>query len=119
VGGDGTCAFAGTGDQNTAGDVSLGPLQDNGGPTLTRLPLAGSPALGAVPASACTVVSADQRGVDRPQGAACEAGAVEVKDGDLADTGTSLTGVIIAGVALLVVGALILALLAFRRRPTR
>lgn len=118
VGGDGTCGFTGTGDQNTAGALSLGPLQDNGGPTLTLLPLAGSPALGAVPASACTVSTVDQRGVARPQGAACEAGAVEVDERGLADTGTSLTGVIVAGVALLLVGGLILALLA-RRRPMR
>jgi predicted outer membrane repeat protein len=117
VGGDGSCAFTGTGDQNSAGSANLGPLQGNGGPTQTRLPLAGSPALGAVPAAACTVSTMDQRGVARPQGTDCEAGAVEVSlDQDLADTGQSVTGVVIAGAGLLVVGGLILGLLALRGR---
>jgi len=118
VGGDGTCAFTGTGDQNTAGAVHLGPLVANGGPTRTRLPLANSPALGAVPASACTISTVDQRGVARPQGADCEAGAVEI--GDLAGTGSSLTGVLIVGGALVLAGGLVLGMLAIRRRrPSR
>jgi hypothetical protein len=54
----------------------LGPLQDNGGPTPTLEPAFGSPVIDAVPAVSC--VAADQRGTHRPQGAACEVGAVEV-----------------------------------------
>ena len=52
----------------------LGPLQDNGGPTGTHLPQAGSPALGVLTArSACRGV--DQRGVARA--VPCDLGAVE------------------------------------------
>jgi Tol biopolymer transport system component len=60
----------------------LGALGDNGGPTPTRLPGAGSPALDAVPGGSAgcgTTVAADQRGFSRPQPAngACDIGAVE------------------------------------------
>lgn len=55
----------------------LGPLADNGGPTATHLPAATSPIGGLVPPAACAG-RPDQRGVARPQGAACEAGAIEV-----------------------------------------
>ena len=51
----------------------LGPLADNGGLTPTHALLAGSPAIDA--AGACT--GTDQRGVTRPQGAACDIGAFE------------------------------------------
>ena len=56
--------------------ADLGPLADNGGLTYTHLPLAGSPALDAAGA-ACP--ASDQRGVSRPQGAACDIGSVEVE----------------------------------------
>ena len=60
----------------------LGPLQDNGGPTLTHALLPGSPAL---EASTCVddvgaPLATDQRGVPRPQGAACDLGAFELED---------------------------------------
>jgi predicted outer membrane repeat protein len=56
----------------TWADALLGALADNGGPTSTMMPQAGSPALGA--GSDCPAV--DQRGQARPaQG--CAAGAVE------------------------------------------
>jgi hypothetical protein len=55
-------------------DPLLGPLAANGGPTLTQRPLTGSPALDAGVACAAT----DQRGVARPQGAACDSGAYEL-----------------------------------------
>ena len=49
--GDGSTGFTGTGDQvgTTASpiDALLGPLADNGGPTQTCMPLAGSPAINA------------------------------------------------------------------------
>lgn len=53
----------------------VGPLQFNGGPTLTHAPLPGSPAIDAGCPVACA--PADQRGVPRPQGHACDVGAVE------------------------------------------
>jgi Ca2+-binding RTX toxin-like protein len=79
VGGDGSCAFVGgPGDLNTTPDAGLGPLLANGGPTRTLMPTAASPLNGRVPAAACTVLTVDQRGVARPQGVACETGAVEI-----------------------------------------
>ena len=54
-------------------DPQLGDLADNGGPTQTRLPQNGSPAIDAGNTSATT----DQRGVARPQGARKDIGAVE------------------------------------------
>ncbi len=60
-------------------DARLGPLANNGGPTRTHALLFGSPA---VDAGACTdttglPLATDQRGVARPQGAACDIGAYE------------------------------------------
>src|SRR4029079_17846905 len=52
----------------------LGALASNGGFPQTHLPQAGSAALNAVGCAAAT----DQRGVPRPQGAACEIGSWEV-----------------------------------------
>jgi hypothetical protein len=56
---------------------ALATLAFNGGPTPTRLPAATSPVRSLVPVAACDVPR-DQRGVGRPQGAACEPGSVEV-----------------------------------------
>ncbi|MDG3002372.1 choice-of-anchor Q domain-containing protein [Paludisphaera mucosa] len=55
----------------------LGPLADNGGPTWTMALLPGSPAIDA--GVAVAGVTADQRGVIRPQGAAPDVGAVEAQ----------------------------------------
>ncbi|HEY3359182.1 MAG TPA: right-handed parallel beta-helix repeat-containing protein [Polyangia bacterium] len=55
----------------TVADPLLGPLQDNGGPTKTMLPAAGSPAIGQ--GTGCPGI--DQRGDARA--AACTLGAVE------------------------------------------
>lgn len=53
----------------------LGPLADNGGPTLTYLPLSGSPA---IDEGLCVFgIDSDQRGQPRPFGEACDVGAVE------------------------------------------
>ncbi|MEL6894080.1 MAG: choice-of-anchor Q domain-containing protein, partial [Actinomycetota bacterium] len=71
--GDGSCNPVGTDLANT--DALLGALADNGGPTLTHLPAVDSPAIDVV-GGACAAT--DQRGVVRPQGAACDAGSVEV-----------------------------------------
>jgi hypothetical protein len=64
------------GNNITSGDPVLSSLQDNGGPTLTMLPLPGSPAFDAAASANCPAT--DQRGITRPQGAGCEIGAVEV-----------------------------------------
>ena len=100
LGKNSACAFtATTGDQvGTAAapiDPLLGPLQNNGGPTLTHELLSGSPALDAgnpaAPGSggdACA--SGDQRGAIRPGGIACDVGAFELKLGsDLSITKTA------------------------------
>jgi hypothetical protein len=61
----------------------LGPLQDNGGPTQTQEPAHGSRLLDVIPVGAtgngiALCPSTDQRGVARPQGSACDIGAVEL-----------------------------------------
>ena len=58
-------------------DPMLGPLGDNGGPTSTFALLPGSPAIDEVPATGAGCPTMDQRGVARPQGTACDAGAYE------------------------------------------
>jgi len=64
----------------------LGALADNGGPTATAAPLAGSPAIDAV-TSGCPPPATDQRGYARPYGLRCDAGAVEWRQSaDLAVT---------------------------------
>jgi hypothetical protein len=72
---DGSCpALTGPGDlKKTAAKV--GPLQDNGGPTLTHALLDGSPAIDAGGAANCPPT--DQRGISRPQGPTCDIGAYE------------------------------------------
>jgi len=74
-----SCGFTGPGDlQNT--DPALGGIDDNGGPTMTHLPGAVSPAVNAIPAGTLgcgTTVTTDQRGLVRPSGGACDIGAVE------------------------------------------
>jgi len=56
----------------------LDALHANGGPTETMALKSASPAVNAVPKSACTVKT-DQRGVHRPQGPKCDIGAYELK----------------------------------------
>jgi hypothetical protein len=70
---DGTCSLTQITDKANT-DPQLGPLGNHGGATWSALPNPGSPALDA---GACGSVAADQRGVGRPQGAACDIGAVE------------------------------------------
>ncbi len=59
-------------------DPLLGPLSDNGGPTLTRLPGAGSPALNAGDPSFVEPPATDQRGAARVAEGRIDIGAVEV-----------------------------------------
>lgn len=58
-------------------------MANNGGPTETIAPQAGSPAIDAIPVANCTdangtAVTVDRIGTTRPQGAECDIGAVEV-----------------------------------------
>lgn len=69
------CGFSGAGDLRTSAPL-LGALRDNGGPTGTQMLQPGSPAVDA--GSGAVGPPADQRGVQRPQGAANDIGAVEV-----------------------------------------
>jgi len=59
-------------------DPQLGPLALNGGPTLTRLPLAGSPAINA---GGTTSLALDQRGYPRVVAGKLDIGAVETGNG--------------------------------------
>ncbi len=73
-----TCALAATGDL-TDTDPQLAPLADNGGFSQTQALLAGSPAVDLVPTSFDPADPTDQRAVSRPQGAARDSGAFELK----------------------------------------
>jgi hypothetical protein len=75
---DATCAlFTQPHDLNGI-DPRIGPLSYNGGPTPTHALLNGSPAIDAGGTSANGCPATDQRGVARPQGAACDIGAYEL-----------------------------------------
>lgn len=83
---DGSCGFDQTGDQRFVAteQLKLEPLQDNGGPTETHALGEGSVAIDAIPAEDCVdadgePLTTDQRGVERPQGDACDVGAVEME----------------------------------------
>ena len=79
---DNSCAahfFAQPGDRNNT-DPLIGPLLNNGGPTPSHMPLPGSPMIDGGQCAAG--VSTDQRGVARPQGAACDVGAIEKRAAD-------------------------------------
>ncbi len=77
---DDSCGLDGPGDRSST-DPEILPLADNGGPTPTQVPFAASPAVDAVPLGTVGLCdgspSMDQRGVARPQGTACDIGAVE------------------------------------------
>ena len=73
---DGSCNLVAAGDQSVT-DAVLGPLQDNGGPTLTHALPPASPAVDATGLAQCPLT--DQRGVTRPQGLGCDSGAYELQ----------------------------------------
>jgi hypothetical protein len=79
--GAGACGLLNGVNGNIIGsDPLLGPLADNGGPTLTHMPRVDSPA---VDAGNCdSGPAADQRGLPRPQNATCDIGAVEAQSGE-------------------------------------
>jgi hypothetical protein len=60
---------------DTFPDPKLGPLADNGGPTLTMALLPGSPAIDA--GNTSLAPATDQRGFSRPAGLAADIGAFE------------------------------------------
>lgn len=105
------------GNQFSVTDPKLGPLQDNGGPTFTRLPLAGSPAIDkGLPGG--TPPEFDQRGTGFPRviGARVDVGAVETSY-PLAATGQTLNlWVPIVGGVLLLGGAAAIIVNVLRRR---
>jgi hypothetical protein len=81
-----TCGFDQSTDQVdvSADDLNLGPLQDNGGPTMTHALGAGSVAIDWIPAEDCVdadgqPLTTDQRGEPRPGGTMCDVGAFEVQ----------------------------------------
>jgi CSLREA domain-containing protein len=84
-----------------AADPAFGIFGPNGGPTDTQSILPGSPAIDLVPAGAACQPT-DQRGVPRPVGGACDAGAYELfpptaatgPAQDLSPTGATLTGTV-------------------------
>lgn len=65
----------GSGDINNT-DPLLEPLADNGGPTMTHALPEESPAVDAA-VDNCPLPETDQRGIERPQGDACDIGAFE------------------------------------------
>ena len=82
---DGSCGFS-AGDNVT--DLFLGPLANNGGPTLTHLPQPGSRAIDN--GTDTGAPAADQRGIKRPQLAGIDVGAVEVVPQTFQDTDPSI-----------------------------
>jgi hypothetical protein len=76
---DNSCGFTAASSRNST-DPKLDPngLQNNGGPTQTIALLPDSPAIDA--AVDCPPPTADQRGIARPQGPACDSGAFELVD---------------------------------------
>ena len=81
---DGTCNFTAAGDRNNT-NPNLGPLQNNGGPTLTMALPSGSPAIDAGNPAGCkntsgATLKTDQRGQPRPDKedtGGCDMGAYE------------------------------------------
>ncbi|MEM7113573.1 MAG: choice-of-anchor Q domain-containing protein [Chloroflexota bacterium] len=114
---DSACGLSDGSDGNLIGvDPQLRTLADNGGPTETSALETGSPAIDAAGAD-CP--AADQRGTARPQGAACDIGAVEMVG--LGGTAVNSIGIADGNLGLLATagGALLiglLGLLVWRRR---
>jgi hypothetical protein len=90
---------AGCADTPATGDSTgvaapVGALGNNGGPTDTLMPLLGNPALDLVP-TPCS--GGDQRGVLRPRGDRCDAGAVEALPAKLTPAGPLALGSALVG----------------------
>ena len=83
VGGKDTCGFVEPTDvvDVSSSALALGPLSDNGGPTMTHALLPGSVAIDAIPELMCEAFE-DQRGEPRPAGGMCDVGAFERQASD-------------------------------------
>ncbi|MGI8854357.1 MAG: choice-of-anchor Q domain-containing protein [Thermomicrobiales bacterium] len=82
-----SCKFTGPHDQKGT-NPQIGPLANNGGPTFTHALSQGSPAVD-MGGAAC--LPTDQRGIARPQGAACDIGAFELQQIVVQPTATATT----------------------------
>jgi CSLREA domain-containing protein len=80
---NGTTFAGGSGNNVTGSDPALGPLQNNGGSTQTRLPGATSPVINAGDPAFVPPPTTDQRGLPRVVGAATDMGSVEVNGGTI------------------------------------
>jgi hypothetical protein len=80
-----------TGTNLTSGNPLLAALGNYGGPTLTMLPLPGSPAIGAGSDTVTNMFATDQRGFPRLSGAHVDIGADEFAAGDSAPIIASLS----------------------------
>jgi hypothetical protein len=78
IGSTSGCTFAASSGDKLNINPDLGPLSDNGGPTLTHALLTGSPAIDAGNNASCPAT--DQRGTTRPQGGRCDIGAFEFEE---------------------------------------
>lgn len=87
---DATCNFVAAGDLPPGTNPLVEPLAANGGPTETHALQGGSPAINAGGAG-CPPPATDQRGINRPQGAACEIGSFECQAGECAGVGPTPT----------------------------
>ena len=81
-----TCGFGQQTDRPAEGQLDLGPLDDNGGPTRTHALLENSVAIDQIPEADCVdgadePLSTDQRGEPRPAGesSSCDVGAFEAQ----------------------------------------
>ena len=86
------------------GDAKLGALADNGGPTKTHLPQAGSPLIDAGDPAFAAPPSTDQRGYARVYNSRIDVGAVEVQPAVLPPTGGSNGLMATIGAGLLALG---------------
>jgi fibronectin-binding autotransporter adhesin len=78
-GGDIYGSYSGSSNLVGVATINLAPLGNNGGPTMTMLPLSGSPAIDAGNDSVTSFLATDQRGSPRLSGAHVDIGAVEVQ----------------------------------------
>jgi hypothetical protein len=99
---DATCQTSTTNSNHPSTAISVGALQDNGGPTFTQALPSGSAAINSVPTGNCTDLSAaavttDQRGIGRPQDGACDAGAFEFVPAPVNSVAPSISGTAAVG----------------------
>ena len=103
--GGGNVVFGDTTCSGTPADPKLGALTDNGGFVDTRAPAADSPAVEKIAATGAGCAATDARGVPRPAGPMCDAGAVELTVGapvpttgaatEITQTGAKLGGTVV------------------------